>query len=290
MSKPKKPLISWLEATPVVRAIASSTSPAGFNLDAKWFAASVTDFDLWLVCEGRADLALADGGRVLLARGSLVCLRPGQAVGLEVVSNSPYTNLYVHFDFVDSRGTTIPPGQIDMPTWHATATNMLFFEAAMRQMIALEFLPPPPRNAKRDTEQRKAIQTRILDCLLRCMAAGWISPRSRGEAVVASALSWVASNPGTAANVPEVARRFGCSHRHFGRLFHGVLGKSPALAFQEIRIDHAKALLATSALSITEIADSLGYGSVFYFSRHFKRSTGLSPGHYRKTLHIHTVH
>ncbi len=271
----------------MVRTISTSTSPVGFKLDATWFATRVTDFDLWLICDGRADLAMADGLRLSLARGSVVCLRPGQAVGLEVVSPAPYTNIYAHFDFVDSRGATIPPERIDLPAWHGQAANMLFFEAAMRQMIALEFLPPLPRKLMPGLRARKEIQSRILDCLLHYMATGWNAPEDRSEAVVASALSWVASNPGTTVSVPDVARRFGCSPRHFSRLFRRALGKSPSLAFQEIRIDHAKALLATCALSVTEIADSLGYGSLFYFSRHFKQATGMSPTCYRESQRNH---
>lgn len=48
-----------------------------------------------------------------------------------------------------------------------------------------------------------------------------------------------------------------------------------------IRISRAQDLLSSSDLSVSEIAAQTGFDSVYYFSRHFKQSTGLTPKAYR---------
>ncbi len=51
-----------------------------------------------------------------------------------------------------------------------------------------------------------------------------------------------------------------------------------------LRIREAKSLLRKNQLSSTQIAESLGYESVHYFCRQFKKATGQSPTEYVKTI------
>ena len=48
------------------------------------------------------------------------------------------------------------------------------------------------------------------------------------------------------------------------------------------KIELAKELLVYDELSLTEIADRLGYSSVAHLSNQFKRVTGLTPMHFKK--------
>ena len=72
------------------------------------------------------------------------------------------------------------------------------------------------------------------------------------------------------------------SKYHFLRVFKSVTGATPLDYRARIRIDHAKELLKNGNFSVSEIADSLGYASLAYFSAAFKKSTGLSPSEYCK--------
>ena len=50
---------------------------------------------------------------------------------------------------------------------------------------------------------------------------------------------------------------------------------------REQRINEAKWLLESTDIALTEIADSLGFSDQTYFSSVFKKTTGLTPRHYR---------
>jgi len=43
-------------------------------------------------------------------------------------------------------------------------------------------------------------------------------------------------------------------------------------------------MLANSTLSIKEISFSLGFCSIYYFSKLFKEKIGMTPGGYRKSV------
>lgn len=71
------------------------------------------------------------------------------------------------------------------------------------------------------------------------------------------------------------------SKYHFLRVFKAVTGTPPMEYRNGIRIEHAKELLRNSYYSVCEIAESLGYASLSYFSAAFKRATGMSPSEYQ---------
>jgi AraC-like DNA-binding protein len=60
-------------------------------------------------------------------------------------------------------------------------------------------------------------------------------------------------------------------------------GHSMSRLLQEERRDRALLLLRSSALSVEEVAERLGYWSVQNFVRAFRRWTGLTPSAYRQT-------
>ncbi len=51
-----------------------------------------------------------------------------------------------------------------------------------------------------------------------------------------------------------------------------------------LKIKEAKALLRENKLSVTEISEKLGFNSIHYFSRMFKKVTGHTPKEYSKSI------
>lgn len=82
-------------------------------------------------------------------------------------------------------------------------------------------------------------------------------------------------------NAPGLASRFGLSTSHFTSLFLKHTGHSPIDYLIRVRISRACSLLDMTGFSIQEIAARTGYGDPYYFSRIFKKVTGLSPKSYR---------
>lgn len=79
-----------------------------------------------------------------------------------------------------------------------------------------------------------------------------------------------------------VSGQVGLNPTYFSNLFKIETGQNFSEYLIEIRILNAKDLLTDTDISIADVADSVGYGDVKYFSKLFKKVTGLSPAEYRK--------
>ncbi|WP_248929989.1 AraC family transcriptional regulator [Paenibacillus hamazuiensis] len=79
----------------------------------------------------------------------------------------------------------------------------------------------------------------------------------------------------------------GLTQTSYSRSFKKAKGVSPVEFLNKIRIGHSKAYLQQSG-SIKEVSGLVGFGNEFYFSRMFKRETGMTPALYlrRKELKV----
>ncbi len=84
----------------------------------------------------------------------------------------------------------------------------------------------------------------------------------------------------------QLARLCDLSATHFRRLFRQYAKTTPTEYHTQLRIRKACLLLKSSNYNITEIAELLGYDSIFYFSRSFKKIMGVSPKKYQTSYTI----
>jgi AraC-like DNA-binding protein len=82
-------------------------------------------------------------------------------------------------------------------------------------------------------------------------------------------------------HMPDVARRHGFSTGYFCRQFRKRTGLAPNAYLTRIRMQVAAQLLRQSTLTVKEIAGRVGLPDESYFSRLFKKSTGVSPMNFR---------
>ena len=80
----------------------------------------------------------------------------------------------------------------------------------------------------------------------------------------------------------ELAKKYSISSGHLSNLIKKETGSTYTEHITRRRIEKAKELLKDDSLSILEVAEQVGYGDYFYFTKLFKRQTGLSPSKYRK--------
>lgn len=84
--------------------------------------------------------------------------------------------------------------------------------------------------------------------------------------------------------IREIARQLSLSYPTFHRQFREATGLSPKQYAEQIRQAQAEQLLASTHLSIKEIAARLHYHSAFHFSRQFKLRRGVSPLGWRQGI------
>ena len=99
---------------------------------------------------------------------------------------------------------------------------------------------------------------------------------------LASAIAYIEKNYCENINITELSHIAGYSERQFSRLFNITFSTTPNLYITNLRIQKSQQLLITTNLSIGEISWSCGFEDQNYFSRTFKKHTGMTPTEYRK--------
>ncbi|ETX07443.1 GlxA family transcriptional regulator [Candidatus Entotheonella palauensis] len=82
----------------------------------------------------------------------------------------------------------------------------------------------------------------------------------------------------------DVARQLGMSQRTLNRRFKLATGMSPGRYVQQLRLEQARELLRDTNLPIAEIAVSVGYQDIGYFSTLFREQMAQSPTEYRQAV------
>ncbi|HEX2948943.1 MAG TPA: AraC family transcriptional regulator [Armatimonadota bacterium] len=84
--------------------------------------------------------------------------------------------------------------------------------------------------------------------------------------------------------IGDIAAKAQLSERHFVRLFHMTFHVSPSERILHLRINHARRLLESGNLNVTETAYTSGFHDSNYFSRQFRRLVGCTPREYRRRV------
>ena len=84
--------------------------------------------------------------------------------------------------------------------------------------------------------------------------------------------------------VSELAENEKISETVFRRIFYEVTGLNPVEYITKVRVNAAASLLENTDKTLSEIARLTGFQDEYYFGRVFKKSSGISPGAYRKKI------
>ena len=98
------------------------------------------------------------------------------------------------------------------------------------------------------------------------------------------AISYFSSSYNLEINVKEYAYSKGMSTSWFIRNFKKYTGETPIQFITSARIMNAQILLETTAYSVNEISQIVGYSNPSYFSRAFRSKKGYSPQQYRNRM------
>ncbi|MGJ7459303.1 helix-turn-helix domain-containing protein [Halomonas sp. RA08-2] len=85
--------------------------------------------------------------------------------------------------------------------------------------------------------------------------------------------------------VEQFAAQLGMSSAHLNTLCRRLADRSALQLLHERLLLEAKRQLTYTNMTISQIADSLGFSEPAYFTRFFKRNTGLSPRDFRLRQH-----
>ncbi|MGN0247082.1 MAG: response regulator [Lachnospiraceae bacterium] len=102
------------------------------------------------------------------------------------------------------------------------------------------------------------------------------------ESIIDGIIHYINHNYQNNLKLESIAPLFGYNSSYLGKLFAKQVGEGFNSYLDRVRIENSKRLLTDETLKVYEISERVGYKTVDYFHKKFKKYTGLSPAEYRK--------
>ena len=116
-------------------------------------------------------------------------------------------------------------------------------------------------------------------------AAPLKSTKSKSDAEIFSRVTdYLALRINAAVSIEQICRDNLVGRSQLQKIFKERCGMGIIEYFTLLKINAAKEMIRTGHLNFTQISEQLGYSSIHYFSRQFKKSTGMTPSEYALSI------
>lgn len=103
---------------------------------------------------------------------------------------------------------------------------------------------------------------------------------------ILAVIAYIEANLWSPLELELLAEKANLSKFHFCRIFKRHIGMNPMKFVAALRIEHAKKLLKKNDLTVSLVANEVGFNDLSNFIRQFKKATGVTPTTYRDTAKI----
>ncbi len=127
--------------------------------------------------------------------------------------------------------------------------------------------------------------------ILRYISAGsnfFAAESEKPQDTIARVIDYIHLHYHRKLTLAQLAKAGGISVNYLGELFKKDTGLSVFEYIGKLRVDKARAKIENSSTSLSDIGASLGFYDTSYFSRSFRKYTGLSPREYEKLIRSDT--
>jgi AraC-like DNA-binding protein len=237
----------------------------------RWTTKMPDYFNLWVALDGQGELNTL-GKTYQIHPGTAFVFSPHQEVSAEKSSDQPVRNFACRF--FQPRDTA--------QTMQDYASRLMGIQA--RDLALTKALCRAAIQSKNYDDELSKQQTNGLcyQLLARIWRDAHMPQHSDPDMAILRLIERLREQPSERLNLEEMAAATKLSLPQFNRRFMALTGESPVNFSIRQRIVHAKHYLSGSSLQISEIANILGYTDIYFFSRQFKKDTGMSPSAYRQ--------
>ncbi len=95
---------------------------------------------------------------------------------------------------------------------------------------------------------------------------------------------YLRSNVNNSITLDDLSTHFNISISYISSIYKASCGKSILQSFNDMKIEAAKKYICQPEYNLTQVADLLGFSSIHYFSRFFKKKVGMSPTQYQESV------
>jgi YesN/AraC family two-component response regulator len=245
-----------------------------------WHPAPLTDFDLWYVVEGTGRIAI-DSELYPVRKGNCFLLQPGNRVQAEQDLRDRLLVIYIHFqmEVEEEAGVTEILPNPDVCT---VIDDTYRFEYELHRLLESNVVEEQYHDVEFDLWM-KLVWLRLLRIGERRRTDNAFSFKHRQ--LVHFVIDHIRSHIGEPISYKHLADLVELSPRYLSGLFKRYTGYSLKEYVTRLRMDRAKVLLTETTMSVTQIAEAVGYADIYFFSKLFKSLHGEPPSYFRRFAH-----
>lgn len=253
-------------------------------LDERW-CRNLAHCNLFYIWGGRGQMTLRVGPSVDLRAGVCLWMRPG---GQYIARHDPEQPLCVHalhFKPSDDDGNEyLEDAHLPHEVWEVADVRL--FSATMAAMVTWfreSRSGAASMQASLETERIiSGMAGTLIHSLLRSRPSHSESTREPYRSLIEEHIDRIYASPASIVGVKELAREAHLSCDYYSRIFKSIAGEPPRSTIQKARHERACQLMKETSLSLSQIAEEVGYVDVFQFSKLFKQHKNVPPSVWRR--------
>lgn len=305
MDNRKEVQLDFLTISPYVRYIHHMADANSHNYVVPW--RYIYDYELIYVADGYMNV-LTENESYMLNAGDVHVMSPMVKHRREIPPGASCNHYSVHFDFVymgkendfspeevyiaycntdcetapiDERLASRPLymlGEIELPKKQQTTNPAAYVEILSKMCGVFK-----SKYFAYEIDLKRNMLS-LFKLMLHDMRTHFISRNGSDQGDDISAIvQYLYDNMGKPISFDTICRLYGYSMSNFRKVFRKKTGLPPNEFLISIRIERAKELLYNSAYTVAEVAAMVGYPDSHYFSRLFRKKTGVTPSALTKT-------
>ena len=221
-----------------------------------------------------------EGKNYYLRPGDAFLLQEGMPVKYTASMDDPWQYYWVGFSGSHVSYYLSQSSLLDHPTFHCSKDSRI--PLLVDTLCQLSLYPSEKNNRLKDLKQMALLYELMYSM---CEEFPKIEPQhsqSMNQPHIQNALQYIDEHYMEPISITDISEHINVSRSYLYKLFIKHLGQSPQNYLIHLRLYYGSLLLKDSTLSITEIAQSVGYSDPLLFSKIFSKHFSIAPSHYRK--------
>ncbi len=191
----------------------------------------------------------------------------------------------------------------DSPMLDIFSTNPQTLSAGLSKLLTevikegrFVFYPPYDIPNVKDMKKRKTflfgadqmiklkLETFLIELIRSTKSALCADSTVRSDIKTEEIATYISNNYNQKITLDDLCFLFGTNKTTLCKKFREIYGETLINYLNNLRINHAKKLLRESNMSITQIANAVGFESIHYFSKTFKKIVNKTPSGYISSI------
>ncbi|MCM3747852.1 AraC family transcriptional regulator [Paenibacillus pasadenensis] len=256
------------------------------------FSGEKHDFwELVYVDKGEIEV-IADSRRYSLQQGSLIFHKPNEFHSLTAIRGKAPNVIVITFDCHSPMMERFADKLFLLNHEQRNAMARIISEGA--NAFEFPFRYPLTRNPNQPLGSEQLVKVYLETFLILLLRgdsslehgrAPLLLPKEKDEDRLVSAIvTLMEERLSSQLSLMEISQTLHIANTKLKELFKRHTGKTVMEYYAHMKMEKAKLLIREDGHNFTEISRQLGFSSVHYFSKAFKRSSGMNPSEYAKSV------